>query len=75
MSAQDRERKLRELDLTPESRGRIAYVAYGTIMHFRDMQDRTLPPFDELLPREQAAWIQAATVIWEFATTGEAEIL
>jgi hypothetical protein len=70
---------------TPESRGRIAWVAYcrklarfevgegGTDADFiRASQAR--PMFDDLPEPVRQAWIAAAQTIWDLATTGKAVI-
>lgn len=59
---------------TPESRGRIAYTAYGRKVDFRTHDGRPMPTFDELGPAQRSGWIGAAQVIWDLATTGHATI-
>jgi hypothetical protein len=59
---------------TPESRGRIAYTAYGRRTGFQRHDGRALPTFDELPAVEREGWINAAGVIWELATTGRATL-
>lgn len=55
---------------TPESRGRIAYTAYGKRTDFKNYLGKPLPPWDELPRNIQKSWIAAAGAIWELATTG-----
>lgn len=57
---------------TPESRGHIAYTAYGRSTGFRNFQGNPMPNWDDLTPQIRDAWINAARVIWELATTGTA---
>jgi hypothetical protein len=59
---------------TPESRARIAYTAYGRKVNFKNYRGEPMPPFDELGEQIQGAWIAAAGVIWDLATTGRATI-
>lgn len=59
---------------TPESRARIAYTAYGRKTAFKNYRGEPMPAFDELSETIQAAWIAAAGVIWDLATTGTATI-
>jgi hypothetical protein len=59
---------------TPESRARIAYTAYGRKTGFKNFRGDPMPTFDELGETIQAAWIAAAGVIWDLATTGTATI-
>jgi hypothetical protein len=59
---------------TPESRARIAYTAYGRKTGFKNFLGNPMPTFDELPPQIREAWIAAAGVIWDLATTGKAVI-
>lgn len=59
---------------TPESRARIAYTAYGRKVDFKNFQGGPMPVFDDLPERIRGAWIAAAGVIWDLATTGHAQI-
>lgn len=59
---------------TPESRGRIAYTAYGRKVGFKTYDGRNLPAFDELEDPQRDAWVFSANVIWDLATTGKATI-
>lgn len=59
---------------TPESRGRIAYTAYGRITDFKNFRGEPMPAFDDLPPKIREAWISAAGTIWDLATTGHATI-
>jgi hypothetical protein len=54
---------------TPESRGRIAYTAYGRVTEFENYQGLPMPSFDELPPKIKEAWIKSANTIWDLATT------
>jgi hypothetical protein len=59
---------------TPETRGRIAYTAYGRITGFKNFQGDEMPTFDNLPPQIKRAWITAANVIWDLATKGNATL-
>jgi hypothetical protein len=59
---------------TPESRGQIAYTAYGRRVNFTTHDGREMPLFDQLGPTQREGWIAAAEVIWQLATTGQATI-
>jgi hypothetical protein len=59
---------------TPESRARIAYTAYGRKTGFKNHRGEPMPIFDELGETIQQAWIAAAGVIWDLATTGRATL-
>ena len=59
---------------TPESRARIAYTAYGRKTDFKNFMGNPMPIFDELPEPIREAWIAAAGVIWDLATTGRATL-
>lgn len=59
---------------TPESRARIAYTAYGRKTGFKNYRGEPMPQFDDLPEAIREAWIAAAGVIWDLATTGRATI-
>ena len=59
---------------TPESRGRLAYTAYGRAVNFKAFDGTDLKPWDELPAPILQAWIHAANAIWDLATTGRAEL-
>lgn len=59
---------------TPESRARIAYTAYGRKTGFKNFRGDPMPAFDDLPETIRDAWIAAAGVIWDLATTGQAVI-
>jgi hypothetical protein len=59
---------------TPESRARIAYTAYGRKTDFKNFMGDPMPTFDDLPETIRDAWIAAAGVIWDLATTGKATI-
>lgn len=60
---------------TPESRGRIAYIAYLRGRYAEDLPGlQATPLFDELPTPERAGWIKAANTIWDIRTTGTATI-
>lgn len=59
---------------TPESRARIAYTAYGRKTGFKNFRGDPMPAFDDLPETIRDAWIAAAGVIWDLATTGRATI-
>ncbi len=59
---------------TPESRGRIAYTAYGRDTNFKNFMGQPMPEWDALPDAIRNAWIKAANVIWDLATTGHAVI-
>jgi hypothetical protein len=58
----------------PESRARLAYTAYGKVTDFKNFQGNPMPAFDELPEKIREAWIAAAGIIWDLATTGKAEL-
>lgn len=57
---------------TPESRARLAYTAYGRKVRFKNYNGGPMPMFDQLGAEQRDAWIAAAGVIWDLATTGRA---
>lgn len=57
---------------TPESRGQIAYTTYGKKVGFTAVNGDPMPLWDDLPERIQQAWISAAAVLWDLATTGRA---
>ena len=57
---------------TPQSRAQLAYAAYTRILMQNGLP--TPPPFDELSSAEHEAWMNAARVLWELATTGRSTI-
>jgi hypothetical protein len=60
---------------TPESRGRIAYVAYLRGKYRDDLPGlQATRMFDEMPAREQEGWIKAANTIWDLRTTGTATV-
>lgn len=59
---------------TSESRGRIAYTAYGRKTFFKDASGNDLPSFDDLPDDQREGWIFAANTIWDLAKTGRATI-
>lgn len=59
---------------TPESRARMIYTAYGKKLDFRTHDNRPMPTFDELTPRQQQAWSAGAELLWSLATTGRATL-
>lgn len=59
---------------TPESRGRLAYTAYCKRRNFKAVDGSDLPIFDDLQPGTREAWIAAAGLIWDLATTGRATL-
>lgn len=59
---------------TPESRGHIAYTAYGRKTEFKNFRGEPMPSWDDLPQTTRDAWIFSANVIWDLATTGHAEI-
>jgi hypothetical protein len=59
---------------TPESRARLAYTAYGRVTGFKNFQGNPMPVFDDLPERIREAWVAAAGVVWDLATTGRATI-
>jgi hypothetical protein len=59
---------------TPESRARIAYTAYGRQTGFKNFVGDPMPAFDDLPDQIRGAWIAAAGVIWDLATTGHATL-
>lgn len=63
-----------ETSTTPESRGRIAYTAYGRVTGFKNFQGNPMPTYDALPLTIKDAWNAAANAIWSLATTGKATI-
>jgi hypothetical protein len=59
---------------TPESRGQLAYTAYGKSVGFKTHDGKDLPMFHELGDPQRQGFIAAADVIWQLATTGSATI-
>ena len=59
---------------TPESRGRIAYTAYCRKVNFRAIDGSDLPAFDDVPEPQREAWVFAANVLWDLATTGHATL-
>jgi hypothetical protein len=59
---------------TPESRGQIAYTAYGRSVGFKAHDGNDMPNFGNLPKDRQNAWIAAADIIWSLATTGKATL-
>jgi hypothetical protein len=60
---------------TPESRGRIAYVAFLRGQHAQHLDRlRQTPTFEELTEHERAGWIKSANTIWDLAKTGRATL-
>lgn len=59
---------------TPESRARLAYVAYGKAVDSRKNDGQQMPAFDNLGPAQRAGWIAATDLIWSLATTGRATL-
>jgi hypothetical protein len=59
---------------TRESRGRLAYTAYCRRVDFKSIHGEDLPTFDEQDEKIREAWIQAANVVWDLATTGHATL-
>lgn len=59
---------------TPESRGQIAYTAYGKSVDFTAFNGEPMPMWHELDDRRRQAWINSARVVWDLATTGSATI-
>lgn len=55
---------------TPDSRGRLAYTAYGKAVNFTTHDGQPMPMWDELAAQTRAGWVAAAQLIWELATTG-----
>jgi hypothetical protein len=64
----------RSTTTTPESRGRIAYTAYCKSRVSMGDDWSALPSFDEQSPENRQAWITAAQVLWDLATTGQATL-
>jgi hypothetical protein len=58
---------------TPESRGRIAFIAYCRARYGVEGALR-MPMFDQLPDEERAGWMKAADVLWTLATTGRATL-
>lgn len=59
---------------TPETRGQICYTAYCKRVDFKSVHGEDLPMWHEVRADLRAAWIAAADVIWQLATTGSATI-
>lgn len=59
---------------TPESRGSLARTAYLRTLYAPDPVPSDTPYFAMLPAVEQDAWIKAAGVIWDIATTGRATL-
>lgn len=59
---------------TRESRGVIAYSAYGKSVGFRAVNGEEMPMFADLPADRQEAWIVSANTIWDLATTGRTTI-
>lgn len=59
---------------TPESRGQIAYTAYGRVTGFKNFQGNEMPTWNELPENIREAWIKSANTIWDLAITGKATI-
>lgn len=59
---------------TRESRGRIAYTAYGRTVQFKNWQGDPMPSWPELPMHIREAWIVSANVVWDLATTGHATL-
>jgi hypothetical protein len=57
---------------TPESRGQLAYTAYGKRVGFKPFNGEPLRPWNEMPSMQREAWIAAAGLIWDLATTGHA---
>lgn len=59
---------------TRESRGQLAYTAYCKTVRFKSINGEDLPMFHEMPADRQEAWIVAANLIWDIATTGRATL-
>jgi hypothetical protein len=59
---------------TRESRGTLAYTAYCKAVGFKSIHGEELPTFGEMPTDRQEAWIAAANLIWDLATTGRATL-
>lgn len=59
---------------TPESRGQLAYTAYGKKVDFKTHDGGTLPMWRELGETQREGWMAGAGLIWELATTGRATL-
>lgn len=59
---------------TRESRGRIAYTAYGRSVGWQNFLGQPMPQFDQLPAHIREAWIVSANVVWDLATTGHATL-
>ncbi len=59
---------------TPESRGQIAFTAYGRTVGFKTHDDQDIPAWADLSDTVRAGWIASAQAIWDLATTGKATI-
>lgn len=59
---------------TPDSRGQLAYTAYGRSRNWTAVDGSEMPLWAEIHPDIRAAWVAAAGVIWDLATTGRATI-
>lgn len=65
---------MRETTSTPESRGQLAYTAYCRSVNFKAVNGEELPMFFDLDEERRRAWMAAADVIWQIATTGVATL-
>lgn len=59
---------------TRESRGQLAYTAYCRTVGFKSIHGEALPMFHEMAEERREAWIVAANLIWDIATTGHATL-
>jgi hypothetical protein len=59
---------------TPESRGQLAYTAYCRSVEFKAVNGDDLPVWADLPERIRQAWMKAAGVLWDLATTGHATL-
>lgn len=59
---------------TPESRARIAYIAYGKVTGFKNFRGDPMPEFEDLPETIREAWEAASQVIWDLASTGRASM-
>lgn len=55
---------------TPESRGQLAYAAYGRSVDWKAVGGNIMPNWSNLDAERQAGWIAAADAIWSLATDG-----
>lgn len=58
---------------TPESRARIAFIAYCRARYGVEGA-MLMPLFDQLPDEERAGWLKASDVLWKLATTGQATL-